>query len=73
MTSEAVSTSVETPYVARDTLTVRVELVRQLRRRRTLVAFGLAMVLIMVFRPRGLIADREPSVRLHPAGSGAGP
>ena len=24
------------------------------------------MVLIMVFRPRGLIAHREPSVRLHP-------
>lgn len=38
-----------------------------------MLAFGLAMVLIMVFRPRGLIADREPSVRLHPAGSGAGP
>ncbi len=32
-----------------------------------MVAFGLAMVLIMVFRPRGLIAHREPSVRLHPA------
>jgi len=24
------------------------------------------MVLIMVFRPRGLIAHREPSLRLHP-------
>ena len=33
-----------------------------------MVAFGLAMVLIMVFRPRGLIAHREPSVRLHPRG-----
>lgn len=31
-----------------------------------MLAFGLAMVLIMVFRPRGLIAHREPSVRLHP-------
>jgi branched-chain amino acid transport system permease protein len=31
-----------------------------------MVTFGLAMVLIMVFRPRGLIAHREPSVRLHP-------
>jgi branched-chain amino acid transport system permease protein len=31
-----------------------------------MVAFGLAMVLIMVFRPRGSIAHREPSVRLHP-------
>jgi branched-chain amino acid transport system permease protein len=32
-----------------------------------MIVFGLAMVLIMVFRPRGLIAHREPSVRLHPA------
>jgi branched-chain amino acid transport system permease protein len=31
-----------------------------------MLAFGLAMVLIMVFRPRGLIAHREPSIRLHP-------
>ncbi|MBL0898968.1 MAG: hypothetical protein IBJ17_09775 [Reyranella sp.] len=38
-----------------------------------MLAFGLAMVLIMVFRPRGLIAHREPSIRLHPAGSGVGP
>ena len=42
------STSVETPYVARGTLTVRVELVRQLRRRRTLVAFGLAIALPLI-------------------------
>ncbi|MFI4999020.1 MAG: high-affinity branched-chain amino acid ABC transporter permease LivM [Reyranellales bacterium] len=38
-----------------------------------MLAFGLAMVLIMVFRPRGLIAHREPSIRLHavqPGGSG---
>ena len=35
-----------------------------------MLAFGLAMVLIMVFRPRGLISHREPSIRLHPAGSG---
>jgi branched-chain amino acid transport system permease protein len=34
-----------------------------------MLAFGMAMVLIMVFRPRGLIAHREPSVRLHPVGS----
>ena len=34
--------------------------------RRVSIAFGLAMVLIMVFRPRGLIAHREPSLRLHP-------
>ena len=37
-----------------------------------MLAFGLAMVLIMVFRPRGLVAHREPSIRLHPAGSGGG-
>jgi branched-chain amino acid transport system permease protein len=38
-----------------------------------MLAFGLAMVLIMVFRPRGLIAHREPSIRLHamrPRGGG---
>jgi branched-chain amino acid transport system permease protein len=38
-----------------------------------MLAFGLAMVLIMVFRPRGLIAHREPSIRLHPVKSRAGP
>ena len=37
-----------------------------------MLAFGIAMVLIMVFRPRGLISHREPSIRLHPAGSGGG-
>ncbi len=37
-----------------------------------MLAFGLAMVLIMVFRPRGLIAHREPSIRLHPAASRGG-
>ncbi|MFZ5779347.1 MAG: high-affinity branched-chain amino acid ABC transporter permease LivM [Pseudomonadota bacterium] len=35
-----------------------------------MLAFGMAMVLIMVFRPRGLVAHREPSVRLHPVASG---
>jgi branched-chain amino acid transport system permease protein len=35
-----------------------------------MIVFGLAMVLIMVFRPRGLIAHREPSVRLHPVRAG---
>ena len=35
-------------YAARKTLTVRVELVRQLRRRRTLVAFGLAFALPLI-------------------------
>ncbi len=38
-----------------------------------MVVFGLAMVLIMVFRPRGLIAHREPSVRLHPVRAGRWP
>jgi branched-chain amino acid transport system permease protein len=38
-----------------------------------MLAFGLAMVLIMVFRPRGLIAHREPTVRLYPVGQRAGP
>jgi len=37
-----------------------------------MLAFGLAMVLIMVYRPRGLVAHREPSVRLHPADPGGG-
>ncbi|WIM13664.1 high-affinity branched-chain amino acid ABC transporter permease LivM [Enhydrobacter sp.] len=37
-----------------------------------MLAFGLAMVLIMVFRPRGLIAHREPSVRLHARPGGGG-
>ncbi|MBS0223778.1 MAG: high-affinity branched-chain amino acid ABC transporter permease LivM [Proteobacteria bacterium] len=37
-----------------------------------MLAFGLAMVLIMVFRPRGLIAHREPSVRLHARAGGGG-
>jgi branched-chain amino acid transport system permease protein len=30
------------------------------------------MVLIMVFRPRGLIAHREPTIRLHPVESRGG-
>ncbi len=37
-----------------------------------MLAFGLAMVLIMVYRPRGLVGHREPSIRLHPAGGGGG-
>jgi branched-chain amino acid transport system permease protein len=36
-----------------------------------MVAFGLAMVLIMVFRPRGLVAHREPSIRLHSSKAGS--
>lgn len=30
-----------------------------------MVAFGLGMVLIMVWRPRGLLAHRDPTIRLH--------
>ena len=37
-----------------------------------MLAFGLAMVLIMIFRPRGLIAHRAPSLRLHEKPSGGG-
>jgi branched-chain amino acid transport system permease protein len=35
-----------------------------------MLAFGVAMVLIMVYRPRGLIGHREPTIRLHPVASG---
>lgn len=31
-----------------------------------MLLFGLAMVLLMVLRPKGLVSDREPSVRLTP-------
>ncbi|MDX6751489.1 high-affinity branched-chain amino acid ABC transporter permease LivM [Geminicoccaceae bacterium 1502E] len=37
-----------------------------------MLLFGGAMVLIMVWRPRGLLAHREPTLRLHDA-KGAGP
>jgi hypothetical protein len=30
-----------------------------------MLLFGFAMVLIMIWRPRGLIATREPSAFLH--------
>jgi branched-chain amino acid transport system permease protein len=40
------------------------ELFRELEQYRMLV-FGAAMVAIMVWRPRGLVATREPSVFLH--------
>jgi len=43
------------------------ELYRDLAQYRML-AFGLSMILIMRFRPRGLIATRRPSVALPPAG-----
>jgi branched-chain amino acid transport system permease protein len=37
-----------------------------------MLAFGLAMVLIMIYRPRGLIAHRDPTIRLARATRGAG-
>ena len=44
------------------------ELLREFSEYRML-AFGLAMVLIMIWRPRGLLARREPTARLAPAGA----
>ncbi len=38
-----------------------------------MLAFGGAMVLIMIWRPRGLLAHREPTIRLAPRGSGGEP
>jgi branched-chain amino acid transport system permease protein len=40
------------------------ELFREFEQYRMLV-FGLAMVVIMVWRPRGLVANREPSLLLN--------
>ncbi len=37
-----------------------------------MLIFGSAMVAIMVWRPRGLISHREPTLRLHPAKAGQG-
>ncbi len=45
------------------------EVFRELEEYR-MMAFGACMVLIMVWRPRGLLAHRDPTVRLHPAGGG---
>jgi branched-chain amino acid transport system permease protein len=45
------------------------EFFRELKDYRML-AFGLGMVLIMIWRPGGLLAHREPTIRLHPKGQG---
>lgn len=37
-----------------------------------MLLFGAAMVLIMIWRPRGLLAERAPTVRIHPP-AGAAP
>ena len=43
------------------------EVFRELEQYRML-AFGAAMVAIMVWRPRGLLAHREPTIRMPPRG-----
>lgn len=48
------------------------ELFRELQQYRML-AFGGAMVLIMLWRPEGLLAHREPTIRLHPKGGAPQP
>jgi branched-chain amino acid transport system permease protein len=49
------------------------ELFRDLAEFRML-AFGAAMVLIMIWKPRGLLSHREPTLRLNPdAAKGSGP
>ncbi|MBL28317.1 MAG: branched-chain amino acid ABC transporter permease [Rhodospirillaceae bacterium] len=52
-------------------LIVLPEIAREFAEFRMLV-FGGAMVLIMTWRPRGLLSHREPTVRLAPRGKGAG-
>jgi len=41
------------------------EFFRELEQFRML-AFGAGMVAIMVWRPRGLLSHRDPTIRLHP-------
>jgi branched-chain amino acid transport system permease protein len=52
--------------LAATVIVVLPELGRELEQFRMLL-FGAAMVAIMVWRPRGLLAHREPTIRLHPA------
>jgi len=49
-------------------LTLLPELAREFALFRML-AFGLAMVLIMIWRPQGLLAHREPTIKLKPKGA----
>jgi branched-chain amino acid transport system permease protein len=37
-----------------------------------MLVFGMAMVMIMIWRPRGLVAKREPSIRMATAMAGGG-
>jgi branched-chain amino acid transport system permease protein len=48
------------------------ELLREFEQYRMLV-FGAAMVAVMIYRPRGLVAQRVPTVLLPPAGGGGAP
>jgi branched-chain amino acid transport system permease protein len=50
-------------------LSLRPELGREFEQFRMLL-FGAAMVMIMVWRPRGLFAHRDPTIRLHPVAAG---
>ena len=52
-------------------LTLLPELAREFSLFRML-AFGLAMVLIMVWRPQGLLSHRDPTIRLKPAANSGG-
>ena len=40
------------------------EVFRELEQFR-MIAFGLAMVLIMLFKPKGILANRQPTITLH--------
>ena len=40
------------------------EVFRELEQFR-MIAFGLAMVLIMLFKPKGILSNREPTIKLH--------
>jgi len=55
--------------IASFVLIVMPELFRELEEFRML-AFGAGMVLIMIWRPRGLVSRRNPTVYLRPPGSG---
>lgn len=57
--------------IAATVLVLLPELGRELEEFRMLV-FGAAMVLIMAWRPRGMLAHREPTLRLSHFGLGAG-
>ena len=55
--------------IASFVLVVMPEIFRDLEQYRMLV-FGMGMVLIMIWRPRGLVSNREPTVRLSDGSEG---